>query len=439
MLKKKKDKSTIKTVSEEEIEVESSAKVVIVPDPPHAKRPRAPGDHIISVSEALQNGQQKSLQILLCGNSIICTPKDTQRHNSLLIDRFSGSLSILASSKVQIPGPKVELQAYAVLGIITIQSERFLVLASECTCVAVLNSARIYAINRADLIPFAIQPNVFSDKSHVTEIAQLAVGIEKFLSSQGFYFAVGCDLTRPFAETNRGNDSVMNSGDDRFFWNREMCLEFTLLGEEANNWIVPLIHGTVHCDELRLSNAAAGDQDTIKVVLVSRRSRLRASPRDARGLDLDGNCGGFLETEQVLEYGGVMSSYITARGSCPLVWVEKMPGSSTALIDEEATADALKKHIESLLDGGGGEKSRYDSVALLNVVGGPKDEPMAARLEALIKDAGLSAQATAHTVKLEPAVAGKGRALEDLLPALPLDEALAAFVKEATPPDLARG
>lgn len=139
---------------------------------------------------------------------------------------------------------------------------------------------------------------------------------------------------------------------------------------------------------------------------------------------MDGSCGGYLETEQVLEFGGAISSYITARGSSPMVWIEKSPGSSVALVDEEGSAIALRLHIEGILDSLDGEKRRFDSIAFVNVLGGAKDEQTSTRLDALIRKAGLQGQATCHSLKLEGAVAGKPRLLEDLLAVFPWDQLL---------------
>jgi hypothetical protein len=419
-----------KTTSEEDVEVESSAKMVVVPDQQPIRRPRAAGDYLISTSEsaALWNSksdQQPMLKIMLSGNAITCLPRDPEKYPALIIDRISGSISTLACSELRNPICKVEISAHAIFGVITIQSERFLALASECTCVALVGKVRIFAITRADLVPISIQPSTL-DKSQFSEVAQLAVGIERFLSSQGFFFAVDCDLSRPFTNlklSTRLDPNVMDSAEDRYFWNREMCLELTQLGDQAHHWIVPMIHGAVHSDEFPLSSKTASNTK-LTVALISRRSRLRAWPRDARGLDMDGSCGGLIETEQVLEHGGALSSYITARGSCPLLWVERSLGSGAAMVDEEGSLDALRLHIQTLFETLDGDNRRFNTIALINVFGGSKDEQNTTRFDQLFRKAGLSGTVTATALKLEAMTAGKVRALEDLLSILPWDQVL---------------
>jgi hypothetical protein len=428
MQKSKKKNGKATDESKQEVEVESSAKMVVIPETAPIKRPRAPGDYVLSVPEKFVSGTSPKilLKVLLTGDAIICLPRSTDSQIALVIDRFSGSMSTIACAELKFSGPKVEIAAYAILGFITVLSERFLVLATECTCVAGVGSAQVYAISRADLISISIQPAA-TDKSQVADVANLVLGIERFLSTQGFFFAIGCDLSRPFGNmdttTNSGSTSFLDSGDDRYFWNREMCLEFSLLGDEGRKWIVPMIHGAVHSEELCFADAVLSEQEssTITATLISRRSRLRAWPRDAKGLDIDGNSGGFIETEQVLECGGVLSSYLIARGSCPLIWVQKSPGSSSPLIDEEGSTMALRKHIEGLLAGDG---QRFKSVALLNVVGSAKDDSTVGAVQSIIRKAGLSASTSSQTLRLEPSMPGKSRALEDLLPALPFDTVL---------------
>ena len=434
---KKKDAKATADESKQEVEVESSAKMVVIPETAPIKRARAPGDYLLSVPEKPLSGTSAKilLKVLLTGDAIICLPRSSDSQIALVINRFSGSISTIACAELKFSGPKIEIPAYAVLGFITVLSERFLVLATECTCVAVVGSVQVFAISRTDLINLSIQPAP-TDKSQVAEVANLALGIERFLSTQGFFFAIGCDLSRPFGCmehtcTISGSVSLLDSGDDRYFWNREMCLEFTLLGDEGRNWIVPMIHGAVHTEEFSLADSVLSEQEssTITATLISRRSRLRAFPRDAKGLDIDGNSGGFIETEQVLECGGVMGSYLIARGSCPLIWVQKSPGLSSPLVDEEGSTMALRKHIEVLLAGDG---QRFKSVALMSVVGSAKDDNNISTVQNMIRKAGLSSSTSSQTLRLDPSTPGKPRVLEDLLPALPWDAVLHGAAPRST-------
>ena len=280
---------------------ETSSKTIVVPDAPVVRRQRTSGEQVLVPCER-SDIAPPSLKILLTGDSIICQRQrvpggyDKLSLKARTVDRYSGALALVPSALIEPPASVVELQAAAVLGIINLSSERFLAVASECVCVAVLGSIRIYGLTRVELLPFAIQPSV-SDKSLVPEIASMALGIERFLSAQGFFFAEGADLTRPLAATAAAMAagppsplSLMEAADDRFFWNREMCLEMTLLeGHEsgANGWVVPIVHGTVHCDTLPLTKDAASRlrtsaQGGINLAVISRRSRLRAFPRDVR-------------------------------------------------------------------------------------------------------------------------------------------------------------
>ena len=70
----------------------------------------------------------------------------------------------------------------------------------------------------------------------------------------------------------------------------------------------------------------------VDLYLISRRSSERAGTRyNARGIDDDGNCANFVETEQIVQYMGVYSSYVFIRGSVPIFWEQKGLTSNTKL------------------------------------------------------------------------------------------------------------
>lgn len=59
----------------------------------------------------------------------------------------------------------------------------------------------------------------------------------------------------------------------------------------------------------------------MELILISRRSRLRAGTRyNARGVDDDGNVANFVETEQIVYINKFALSFVQIRGSVPVFW-----------------------------------------------------------------------------------------------------------------------
>lgn len=62
-------------------------------------------------------------------------------------------------------------------------------------------------------------------------------------------------------------------------------------------------------------------RDYYLMTLISRRSRFRAGTRyKKRGLDEDGRCANYVETEQIFSYGSHTVAFVLVRGSVPLFW-----------------------------------------------------------------------------------------------------------------------
>uniref|UniRef100_A0A8C7ZJB1 SAC1 like phosphatidylinositide phosphatase b n=1 Tax=Oryzias sinensis TaxID=183150 RepID=A0A8C7ZJB1_9TELE len=58
--------------------------------------------------------------------------------------------------------------------------------------------------------------------------------------------------------------------------------------------------------------------------IISRRSCFRAGVRYyVRGIDVDGHAANFVETEQIVQYGGSKASFVQTRGSIPFFWSQR--------------------------------------------------------------------------------------------------------------------
>lgn len=81
------------------------------------------------------------------------------------------------------------------------------------------------------------------------------------------------------------------------------------------NWILPIIQGFVQVEPSVIGT------DCFTLALVSRRSRYRAGTRyKRRGVDENGDCANYVETEQILSFRHHQLSFTQVRGSVPIYW-----------------------------------------------------------------------------------------------------------------------
>ncbi|CAA9999838.1 unnamed protein product [Nesidiocoris tenuis] len=192
-----------------------------------------------------------------------------------------------------------------------------------------------------------------------------------FTDTDSFYFCVGppgskqCDLTNCLQKQNPDA-----SIDDRFFWNKFMLKDILEMNNDlAKAWVLPIIQGYVqieHCN-IEVDPLTFGSQQTefITVGIISRRSRHRAGTRyKRRGLDEDGKCANYVETEQFVATVDHQISFVMVRGSVPLYWSQ--PGYKyrpPPHIDkgEAETKLAFEKHMKEELE-------LYGSICIVNLV-----------------------------------------------------------------------
>lgn len=104
---------------------------------------------------------------------------------------------------------------------------------------------------------------------------------------------------------------------------------------QDKTWILPIIQGFVQVEQCVIGN------ECFTLALVSRRSRHRAGTRfvififkfqclqmyfffmfryKRRGVDENGNCANYVETEQILSFRHHQLAFTQVRGSVPIYW-----------------------------------------------------------------------------------------------------------------------
>ena len=144
-----------------------------------------------------------------------------------------------------------------------------------------------------------------------------------------------------------------------YFWNYPMAKD--LFDAGLQEWVGPIIQGYVGVRPFDVA------EHNCELILISRRKRFRAGTRyKRRGIDDDGYCANYVETEQIIAYRTTCMSFIIVRGSIPVFWSqepETLEYRPPAHIDRkpQETNDAFMKHI-------GRQINDYKSQMIINLI-----------------------------------------------------------------------
>ncbi|KAK1125853.1 hypothetical protein K0M31_005391 [Melipona bicolor] len=198
-----------------------------------------------------------------------------------------------------------------------------------------------------------------------------------FTETDSFYFCQTGDITnslqRLCVAESQQNDKEQNKPlwervDDRFFWNKHMLQDIiNLKTDKANLWILPVIQGYVQIEKCKVE-VGIDEQphhETFNLAIISRRSRFRAGTRyKRRGVDDEGKCANYVETEQLVWYHDHQVSFVQVRGSVPVYWSQpgyKYKPPPCIDRDEAETQVAFEKHFTE-------ELGLYGPICIVNLV-----------------------------------------------------------------------
>ncbi|XP_071946765.1 phosphatidylinositide phosphatase SAC2-like [Antedon mediterranea] len=196
-----------------------------------------------------------------------------------------------------------------------------------------------------------------------------------FAGSGWFYYSPTYDLTNSVQRNRRKEvdttETPWSQLDQRFFWNMHMLQDVLNFEDQnlASNWILPIIQGYVQIEQFPVimdtTPPKSEDEETFTVAVVSRRNRHRAGTRyRRRGVDTNGACANYVETEQIVHVAEHCMSFIQVRGSIPIYWSQ--PGIKyrpPPRIDknESETQHAFSKHFKEQLE-------IYKEVVVVNLI-----------------------------------------------------------------------
>jgi hypothetical protein len=105
--------------------------------------------------------------------------------------------------------------------------------------------------------------------------------------------------------------------DLRYTWNSNILKDFQYQKIKCI-WTIPIIQGYISQKNLTFQGKP------FQITLVSRRREARGGARFyCRGIDDDGNCGNFVESEVIVKTPTNIHSFVSVRGSIPIFWKQK--------------------------------------------------------------------------------------------------------------------
>ncbi|XP_066384405.1 phosphoinositide phosphatase SAC8-like isoform X1 [Miscanthus floridulus] len=184
----------------------------------------------------------------------------------------------------------------------------------------------------------------------------------------GLYYSYDRDLTLNLQRASkltagRIHKPLWKQADPRFVWNKNLLEE--LIEVKLDEFIIPLIQGSFQSAQFTLKDRP------VRITLFSRRCNRRLGTRMwRRGANLEGATANFVETEQLVEYEGLTSSFIQVRGSIPLLWEQIVDLSykpRLSIIEHEETPKVVQRHFHDL-------SQRYGETIVIDLTGKRGDE-----------------------------------------------------------------
>ncbi|KAK2581072.1 hypothetical protein KPH14_006114 [Odynerus spinipes] len=198
-----------------------------------------------------------------------------------------------------------------------------------------------------------------------------------FTETDSFFYCETGDITNSLQRLcvdesgqNKSNEDkpLWQRVDDRFFWNKHMLQDIiNLKTDKADCWILPVIQGYVQIEQCKVEVGFCEQpqHEIFNLAIISRRSRYRAGTRyKRRGVDDQGKCANYVETEQLVWYHDHQVSFVQVRGSVPVYWSQpgyKYKPPPRIDKDEMETQVAFEKHFTE-------ELSLYGPICIVNLV-----------------------------------------------------------------------
>ncbi|XP_047001816.1 phosphatidylinositol-3-phosphatase SAC1 isoform X2 [Schistocerca americana] len=231
----------------------------------------------------------------------------TNSNELLVIDRVSQDM-LLQGKHVQIPQSSSSKPICGIVGIIRLIAGPYLIVVTRKWKVGTINNQDIWRIDECEVIPFSRTLLHLTEKQ-TAENQQYVSMVDHVLKTPHLYFSYSYDLTHTLQRLHNTTPEFLQMplherADPRFVWNSNLLREMATR-QELHRFCLPIVHGFISVNHCSLNGKP------FLWTLVSRRSCYRAGTRlFTRGVDFQGSVANFVETEQIIEYGGDRSSFV---------------------------------------------------------------------------------------------------------------------------------
>ncbi|XP_004640730.1 phosphatidylinositide phosphatase SAC1 isoform X1 [Octodon degus] len=264
----------------------------------------------------------------------------------LTIDRVSAE--VVLAVKKDVPPSAVTRPIFGILGTIHLVAGNYLIVITKTMKVGEFFNHVIWKATDFDILSYKKTMLHLTDiqlQDNKTFLAMLS----SVLSVDGFYFSTTYDLTHTLQRLANTSPefqemSLLERADQRFVWNGHLLRELSAQ-PEVHRFALPVLHGFINMHSCSINGKY------FDWILISRRSCFRAGVRYyVRGIDSEGHAANFVETEQIVHYGGSRASFVQTRGSIPVFWSQR-PNLKYKPLPQISKAanhmDGFQRHFDS--------------------------------------------------------------------------------------------
>jgi hypothetical protein len=260
-------------------------------------------------------------------------------------------------------GIKLATSVVGLLGMISLASSDYLVVATKRELACTIQHHKIWKITSGELVPFDLSK---TNKDALDEEWKML--LLEILNSGHLYFSTSYDLSHSLQH----NQLLLKSGekteaiiDNRYLFNQHFLSSFKKMesDQDTKDYLINVICGFAGSIDMQLEPKKEAQEENrlYTVSLISRINHKRLGTRYLRrGLDFEGNTANNVEMEQIVFHhdfskNQAISSFCQIRGSVPCIWGQELdlsykPKLLIADISKPDIWTPIKKHYQDLLN-----------------------------------------------------------------------------------------
>ncbi|KAJ3682834.1 hypothetical protein LUZ60_013061 [Juncus effusus] len=294
--------------------------------------------------------------------------RSTDPSHVFSVSRSDGAIQPLgAEDELGSENPYKISTIYGVAGVIRLLAGTYVLVITSRKEIGLYHDSTIYRVLSMRFLSCneALKESTAQEKKDEAYFMSLLKIVE---ATPGLYLSYDRDLTLNLQRSSRlaggrVHKPLWKQADPRFIWNRNLLED--LIEAKLDPFIVPLIQGSFQTLEFTLKEAP------VKLTLISRRCNRRLGTRMwRRGANLEGAVANFVETEQIVEFQGLKSSFLQVRGSIPILWEQIVDLSykpKLNVIQHEEMSNVIQRHFYDLMQ-------RYGDVVAIDLTDKHGDE-----------------------------------------------------------------